>query len=53
MPVRRGFVTITRRVDEFMKKSGVKEGICLLNAMRIMKNDKTQAGGVKLSSFGV
>ncbi len=29
------FINITRRVEEAVLKSGVKEGLCLVNAMHI------------------
>jgi secondary thiamine-phosphate synthase enzyme len=32
---RRGFVNITSTVEELVRKSGVQEGICLVNAMHI------------------
>jgi len=32
---RREFVNITQEVEKFVKKSDVKEGICLVNAMHI------------------
>lgn len=32
---RRGFINITDKVEEVVKKSGVKEGLCLVNAMHI------------------
>jgi secondary thiamine-phosphate synthase enzyme len=32
---RRGFVNITATVEELVRKSGVKEGLCLVNAMHI------------------
>ena len=32
---RREFVNITQEVEKFVKKSGVKEGLCLVNAMHI------------------
>jgi secondary thiamine-phosphate synthase enzyme len=32
---RRGFVNITSTVEELVRKSGVKEGLCLANAMHI------------------
>ena len=35
LPDRRGFVNITNTVDELVQKSGVKEGLCLVNAMHI------------------
>jgi secondary thiamine-phosphate synthase enzyme len=35
LPNRRGFVNITGAVEELVGKSGVKEGICLVNAMHI------------------
>ena len=35
VPNRRGFVNLTRTVEELVRKSGVKEGLCLVNAMHI------------------
>ncbi len=35
VPQRRGFVNITDTVEELVRKSGVKEGLCLANAMHI------------------
>jgi secondary thiamine-phosphate synthase enzyme len=35
LPNRRGFVNITGSVEALVKKSGVKEGLCLVNAMHI------------------
>jgi len=35
LPDRRGFVNITNTVEELVQKSGVKEGLCLVNAMHI------------------
>ncbi len=35
IPKRMDFVNITRQVEEAVKKSGVKEGLCLVNAMHI------------------
>src|SRR5687768_8709612 len=32
---RRGFVNITGTVEELVRKSGVREGLCLVNAMHI------------------
>ena len=32
---RRGFVNITSQVEKIVHKSGIKEGICLVNAMHI------------------
>ena len=32
---RRAFVNITPKVEECLRKSGVKEGLCLVNAMHI------------------
>jgi secondary thiamine-phosphate synthase enzyme len=32
---RRGFVNITQTVEELVRKSGVQEGLCLVNAMHI------------------
>ena len=35
VPSRRGFINITPQVDECLHASGVKEGLCLVNAMHI------------------
>src|SRR5258706_12455512 len=35
VPSRRGFVNITNTVEQLVAKSGVKEGLCLVNAMHI------------------
>jgi secondary thiamine-phosphate synthase enzyme len=35
IPARRGFVNITDQVEELVRESGVKEGLCLVNAMHI------------------
>lgn len=35
VPSRRGFVNITAEVRKIIQKSGVKEGLCLVNAMHI------------------
>ena len=35
VPNRRGFVNITDVVERLVAKSGVKEGLCLVNAMHI------------------
>lgn len=35
LPARRGFVNITREVERCLQESGVKEGLCLVNAMHI------------------
>lgn len=35
IPSRRGFVNITSHVEKIVHKSGIKEGICLVNAMHI------------------
>jgi thiamine phosphate synthase YjbQ (UPF0047 family) len=35
IPGRRGFVNITPTVEELVRKSGIKEGLCLVNAMHI------------------
>lgn len=34
-PTRRAFINITPQVEECVKESGVKEGLCLVNAMHI------------------
>lgn len=34
-PHRRDFINITGRVEEIIERSGVKEGLCLVNAMHI------------------
>lgn len=35
VPGRRGFVNITETVESLVRKSGVQEGLCLVNAMHI------------------
>lgn len=35
IPARRGFVNITRQVEESLRESGIKEGLVLVNAMHI------------------
>ena len=35
VPARRGFVNITDTVEGLVRKSGVKEGLCLVNPMHI------------------
>jgi thiamine phosphate synthase YjbQ (UPF0047 family) len=35
VPDRRGFVNITETVQGLVRKSGVQEGLCLVNAMHI------------------
>jgi secondary thiamine-phosphate synthase enzyme len=34
-PARRGYTNITPQVEECLKSSGIKDGICLVNAMHI------------------
>ena len=35
VPARRGFINITRQVDDCLRESGVQEGLALVNAMHI------------------
>ena len=35
LPARRGFVNITAEVEAAVRESGVREGLCLVNAMHI------------------
>jgi thiamine phosphate synthase YjbQ (UPF0047 family) len=35
IPARRGFVNITRQVEEALRESGIREGLCLVNPMHI------------------
>ncbi|MCU0783659.1 MAG: YjbQ family protein, partial [Verrucomicrobia bacterium] len=35
VPNRRGFVNLTRTVEDLVRKSGVRDGLCLVNAMHI------------------
>jgi len=35
VPGRRGFVNITPQVEAALRESGIKEGLCLVNAMHI------------------
>ena len=35
VPTRRAFINITPHVERCLKESGIKEGLCLVNAMHI------------------
>jgi secondary thiamine-phosphate synthase enzyme len=35
IPTRRGFLNITAKVEDVVRRSGVQEGLCLVNAMHI------------------
>ncbi|MGE3311646.1 MAG: secondary thiamine-phosphate synthase enzyme YjbQ [Limisphaerales bacterium] len=35
VPSRRGFLNITPRIEELVSRSGIQEGLCLVNAMHI------------------
>jgi secondary thiamine-phosphate synthase enzyme len=35
LPVRRGFINITPQVEAALRESGIREGLCLVNAMHI------------------
>jgi len=35
VPTRRAFVNITSQVEETLRESGIREGLCLINAMHI------------------
>jgi len=35
VPTRMGFVNITRQIEDLVSRSGVQEGLCLVNAMHI------------------
>src|SRR3989442_6391541 len=35
VPDRRGFINITDTIEKLVRKSGVREGLCLVNAMHI------------------
>lgn len=35
VPTRRAFINITREVEKCLAESGIKEGLCLVNAMHI------------------
>ncbi|MEM0530850.1 MAG: secondary thiamine-phosphate synthase enzyme YjbQ [Candidatus Pararuminococcus gallinarum] len=35
LPARRGIVNITPQVEQALRESGIKEGLCLVNAMNI------------------
>lgn len=35
LPSRRGFVNVTSQVNEALHESGIREGLCLVNAMHI------------------
>jgi secondary thiamine-phosphate synthase enzyme len=35
LPTRRGFVNVTAQVEQALAESGIREGLCLVNAMHI------------------
>jgi secondary thiamine-phosphate synthase enzyme len=35
IPTRRGFINITPQVEDALRESGIREGLCLVNAMNI------------------
>lgn len=35
VPTRRAYINISRQVEELVRKSGIQEGLCLVNAMHI------------------
>ena len=35
IPSRRGFLNITAKIEDCLEKSGIREGLCLVNAMHI------------------
>ena len=35
LPARMAFLNITPQVDELVERSGIQEGLCLVNAMHI------------------
>jgi secondary thiamine-phosphate synthase enzyme len=35
VPARRGLINITHQVEECLRESGIREGLCLVNAMHI------------------
>ena len=35
VPNRRGFINITPKIEDLVRESGVKDGLCLVNAMHI------------------
>jgi secondary thiamine-phosphate synthase enzyme len=35
LPERRGYVNVTPQVEEFVRESGIREGLCLVNPMHI------------------
>jgi len=35
VPSRRGFLNITDTVEQLVERSGIQEGLCLVNAMHI------------------
>ncbi|HYF51330.1 MAG TPA: secondary thiamine-phosphate synthase enzyme YjbQ [Planctomycetota bacterium] len=35
VPTRRAFINITPQIEEALEKSGIREGLCLVNAMHI------------------
>ena len=52
IPDRRGYINITPQVEKCLRESGIKEGLCLVNAMHITAsvyiNDDGRLWAVKL-----
>ena len=55
VPNRRGFVDITPTVENLVRKSGVQEGLCLVNAMHITPSppQKHQLNQCSVQRFSV
>ena len=43
VPGRRGFINITRQVEQCLSESGIAEGLALINAMNITGEDNADA----------
>ena len=52
IPSRRGYVNITPKVESALRKSGIKEGLCLVNAMNITATALCQLSILQLLMIG-
>ena len=50
LPTRRGFVNITPQVEESLRESGIREGLCLVNAMHITASVFINDDEIRLAS---
>jgi thiamine phosphate synthase YjbQ (UPF0047 family) len=55
VPERRGFINITPKIEDFVHRSGVIEGLCLVNATHITASvfiNDDEPGSIKITRCG-